>query len=80
MCQHNIHVMCKGAVVSDSKKLAKFIEFLAIFLGAFSLVDFVMDLVRLELTLATAKSFGMLVLSIFLYFSISKPELFKTKP
>ncbi len=66
--------------MSDSKKLAKFIEFLAIFLGAFSLVDFVMDLVRLELTLATAKSFGMLVLSIFLYFSISKPELFKTKP
>lgn len=66
--------------VSDSKKLAKFIEFLAIFLGAFSLVDFVMDLLRLELTLATAKSFGMLVLSVFLYLAISKPELFKTKP
>jgi hypothetical protein len=73
-------VMCKGTVVTDSKKLAKFIELLAIFLGAFSLVDFGMDLVRLELTLATAKSFGMVVLAILLYFSISKPELFKTKP
>ena len=66
--------------MTDSKKLAKFIELLAIFLGAFSLVDFGMDLVRLELTLATAKSFGMVVLAILLYFSISKPKLFKTKP
>lgn len=63
----------------DSKKLAKFVELLAIFLGAFSLVDFGLDIVRLEFTIATAKSFGMLVLSIFLYFSISKPEFFNKK-
>jgi hypothetical protein len=66
--------------MSDSNKLAKFIEFLAIFLAAFSLVDFSMDLVRFEITFATAKSFGMLTLSIFLYLSINKPEIFKTKP
>lgn len=65
--------------MSDATKLAKFIELLAIFLGAFSLVDFGMDLVRFEFTLATVKSFGMLVLSASLYFSISKPELFNNK-
>jgi hypothetical protein len=72
--------MCKGVHMSDSNKLAKFIELLAIFLAAFSLVDLGMDLVRFEITFATAKSFGMLALSIFLYLSINKPEIFKTKP
>jgi len=66
--------------MSDSTKLAKFIEYLAIFLAAFSSVDFIMDFVKLDLGLATIKSFGMLALSIFLYLSIKRPELFKTKP
>ncbi len=66
--------------MSDSTKLAKFIEYLTIFLAAFSSVDFIMDFVKLDLGLATIKSFGMLALSIFLYLSIKRPELFKTKP
>ncbi|WP_057831273.1 hypothetical protein [Colwellia sp. TT2012] len=65
--------------MSDSTKLAKFIEYLAIFLAAFSSVDFIMDFVRLDFGFATLKSFGMLALSIFLYLSIKRPELFKTK-
>jgi len=66
--------------MSDSTKLAKFIEYLAIFLAEFSSVDFIMDFVKLDLGLATIKSFGMLALSIFLYLSIKRLELFKTKP
>jgi len=66
--------------MSDSTKLAKFIEYLTIFLAAFSSVDFIMDFVKLDLGLATIKSFGMLALSIFLYLSIKRLELFKTKP
>lgn len=66
--------------MSDLTKLAKFTELLAIFLAAFSSVDFIMDFVRLDLGLATLKSFGMLSLSVFLYLSIKRPELFKDKP
>jgi hypothetical protein len=66
--------------MSDSTKLAKFIEYLAIFLAAFSSVDFILDFVRLDLGLATLKSIGMLALSVFLYLSIKRPELFKDKP
>ncbi|WP_286235673.1 hypothetical protein [Thalassotalea sediminis] len=66
--------------MSDSTKLAKFTAYLAIFLAAFSSVDFIMDFVRFDLGLATFKSVGMLALSIFLYLSITKPKLFKKKP
>ena len=65
--------------MSSSTKLAKFIELLAIFLAAFSSVDFILDLVRLDIGLATLKSFAMLTLSIFLYLSIKRPELFHSK-
>ena len=63
--------------MSDSTRLAKFIKLLAIFLAAFSSVDFIMDFVRLDIGVATLKSFGMLTISVFLYLSIKRPELFK---
>ena len=56
-------------------KFRKSTELFAIFCASFSLVDFGMDLIRLEFTLATVKSFGMLVLSVLLYLTIRKPEL-----
>ena len=65
--------------MSDWNKLAKFMRLLAVFLAGFSAVDFASDLVRLDLTLATLKSFGMLVVAVVLYLSFEKPELFKTK-
>lgn len=52
---------------------------LAVFLAGFSFVDFALDLVRFELTLATIKSFCMLMVAVMLYLLFEKPELFKTK-
>lgn len=63
--------------MSDVNKLAKFAERLAIFLAAFSLVDFGIDLVRFDLTLATVKSFSLLTVSALLYLAIHRPTLFK---
>lgn len=62
-----------------STKLARFLEYLAIFLAAFSSVDLIMDFFRQDLGLATLKCFGMLASSICLYLSIKKPELFNDK-
>ncbi|MCJ8294686.1 MAG: hypothetical protein MJK15_09790 [Colwellia sp.] len=45
--------------MSDSTKLAKFIELFAVFLAAFSLVDFTLDLVRIDIGFTTVKSLGM---------------------
>lgn len=49
----------KEYLMSDSTKLAKFIELFAVFLAAFSLVDFTLDLVRIDIGFTTVKSLGM---------------------
>jgi len=72
--------MYRESVVSNSKKLAKFILFLAICLGVFSFVDVSLDVVRFDLTIETTKSVTMFMLSIFLYVSIRRPEFFQSKP
>ena len=65
--------------MSDSTKLANSLELLAIFLAAFSLVEFALDLLTFSIGLATIKSIAMLIVSISLYLSLKKPELFKIR-
>ena len=65
--------------MSEWNKLAKFMRLLAVFLAGFSFVDFAIDWVRQDLTLATVKSFSMLLISVALYLLIEKPGLFRPK-
>jgi hypothetical protein len=65
--------------MSDSTKLAKFVNVLAIFLAIFSIVDITYYIFTLNIGFPIIKSLGTLSLSVFLYLSFNKPELFKTK-
>ncbi len=65
--------------MSDSTKLAKFVNVLAIVLALFSIVDIAYCIVTLNIGFPIIKSLGTLSLSVLLYLSFNKPELFKTK-
>jgi len=71
--------MCKGIYMSDSTKLAKFVNVLAIFLAIFSIVDIAYYIITLNIGFPIIKSLGSLSLSAFLYLSLNKPEFFKAK-
>ncbi|KGK01643.1 hypothetical protein [Thalassotalea sp. ND16A] len=64
--------------MSDSTKLAKFVNALAILLAIFSIADIAYYAVTLNLGFPIIKSLGTLSISVFLYLSINKPGLFKT--
>lgn len=66
--------------MSNSKRLAKFIQFLAVLLGVLSFVDFIFDVVVFDFTISTAKSVAMFMISVFLYASIRRPDFFQSKP
>ena len=65
--------------MSDSTKLAKFVNVLAILLAVFSIIDIASYLLTLNIGFPFIKSVGALSLSVFLYLSFNKPELFKTR-
>ncbi|WP_438864091.1 hypothetical protein [Neptunicella sp.] len=65
--------------MSDSTKLGKFVNFLSIALAIFSIVDIAYYLVTFNIGFPVLKSLGLFSISIFLYLSINKPNLFQAK-
>jgi hypothetical protein len=65
--------------MSDSTKLAKFVNKLALVLAVFSIIDIVYCVLTFSLGLSIIKSFGTLSLAFFMYLSLNKPGFFKTK-